>query len=46
MNDSRFAANGFSLYVAISDNIFKIDENQNFEFGISLQEKQSVLAQI
>ena len=46
MNDSRFAANGFSPYVAISDNIFKIDENQNFEFGISLQEKQSVLAQI
>ena len=46
MNDSRFAVDGFSPYAAISDNIFKINENQNFEFGISLQEKQSVLAQI
>jgi hypothetical protein len=46
MNDSRFAVNGFSPYLAIPDNIFKIDENQTFEFGLSLQEKQSVLSQI
>ena len=46
MNDARFAAKEFSPYAAISDNIFKIDQNQTFEFGMSLQEKQSVLAQI
>jgi hypothetical protein len=46
MNDSRFAASGFSPYTAISDNIFKIDENQAFEFGMSLQEKQEVLSKI
>ena len=46
MNDSRFAAEGFSPYTAISDNIFKIDENQTFEFGMSLQEKQEVLSKI
>ena len=46
MNDSRFAAEWFSPYAAISDNIFKVDENQTFEFGMSLQEKQTVLAQI
>jgi hypothetical protein len=46
MNDSRFAVDGFSPYAAISDNIFKINESQTFDFGISLQEKQSILAQI
>lgn len=46
MNDSRFAVDGFSPYAAISDNIFKINESQTFDFGISLQEKQSVLTQI
>ena len=46
MNDPRFSANGFSPYVSISDNIFKIDESQDFEFGFSLQEKQKVLSEI
>ena len=46
MNDARFSAGSFSPYETISDNIFKIDENQTFKFGISLQEKQSVLAEI
>lgn len=46
MNDSRFAAEWFSPYAAISDNIFKIDENQTFEFGMSLQEKQEILSKI
>ena len=46
MNDAKFIAKDFSPYAAISDNIFKIDENQNFEFGMSLQEKQNVLSQI
>ena len=46
MNDARFAASGFSPYTTISDNIFKIDENQTFEFGMSLQEKQEVISEI
>ncbi len=46
MNNDRFAADDFSPYTTISDNIFMIDENQTFEFGMSLQEKQSVLTQI
>ena len=46
MNDSRFAAEWFSPYAEISDNIFKIDENQTFEFWISLKEKQDILEQI
>ena len=46
MNDPRFATEWFSPYVTISDNIFKIDENQNFEFGISSWEKQQVLQEI
>ena len=46
MNDPRFSANGFSPYASISDNIFKIDESQDFEFGFSLQEKQKVLSEI
>ena len=46
MNDARFASNGFSPYTNIPDNIFKIDENETFEFGLSLQEKQKVLSEI
>jgi hypothetical protein len=46
MNDARFAASGFSPYTTISDNIFKIDGNQTFEFGMSLQEKQEVISEI
>ena len=46
MNDSRFVARGFSPYTAIPDNIFKINENQTFGFGMSLLDKQSVLTQI
>lgn len=46
LNDPRFAVNGFSPYAAVSDNIFKIDESQNFEFGMSVTEKQAVLEQI
>ena len=46
MNDDRFASNAFSPYASISDNIFKIDENQTFEFGLSLQEKHKVLSEI
>lgn len=43
MNDSRFATDGFSPYKSISDNIFKVEESQSFEFGMSLPEKQQVL---
>ena len=43
MNDYRFAAEGFSPYTSISDNIFKIDENQNFEFGVSLKEQKEII---
>lgn len=46
MNDSRFAAEWFSPYATISDNIFKIDENKTFEFGMSLQDKDDVLKEI
>lgn len=46
LNDSRFSVNGFSPYAAVSDNIFKIDGSQNFEFGMSDAEKQAVLEQI
>ena len=46
MNDARFAAQWFSPYTSIPDNIFKIDENQNYNFGVSLQEKQEILQKI
>ncbi len=46
MNDARFKSSGFSPYTAIPDNIFKINENQTFEFGVSLQEKQWILQRI
>jgi len=46
MNDAKFAANGFSPYTTISDNIFKIDENQTFALWVSLQEKQQILQRI
>ncbi len=46
LNDARFSANDFSPYASISDNIFKIDESQTFEFGFSLKEKEKVLSEI
>lgn len=41
MNDAKFSANNFSPYVNISENIFKVDENQTFEFGISRKNKSN-----
>ena len=41
MNDGRFAIKWFSPYTAIPDNIFKIDENQTFEFGISMKDNNN-----
>ena len=41
MNDIRFAAPWFSPYTTISDNIFKIDENQTFDFGISMKDENN-----
>ena len=46
LNNSTFASESFSPYSLIDTNIFKVDENQTFEFGMSLQEKQDVLDQI
>ena len=46
LNDDFFASNQFSPYTSADKNIFKIDENQTFEFWISLQEKQDVLNKI
>lgn len=46
MNDDRFYDENFSPYTTITDNIFKIDENQTFWFWISLQEKQNILNKI
>ena len=46
LNDGVFASEGFSPYNLIDNNIFKVDENQTFEFWISLQERQNILSQI
>ncbi len=46
LNDPIFANENFSPYNLMNNNIFKEDENQNFEFWISLQEKQDILNQI
>jgi len=46
LNDDFFASNQFSPYTSADKNIFKIDENQTYEFWISLQEKQDVLNKI
>lgn len=46
LNDLVFSDENFSPYTPIDKNIFKVDENQTFEFWISLQEKQDVLNQI
>lgn len=46
LNNAVFASDNFSPYNLIDNNIFKVDENQTFEFWISLQEKQNILNQI
>ena len=46
LNDDFFASNQFSPYTSADKNIFKVNENQTFEFWISLQEKQDVLNKI
>ena len=46
LNDSEFRSNSFSPYQKISKNIFKISNDETFEFWMSLQEKQNVLAGI
>ena len=46
LNDWVFASEGFSPYNLIDNNIFKVDENQTFDFWLSLQERQNILSQI
>ena len=46
LNNAVFASEKFSPYNSIGNNIFKEDESQNFEFWISLQDKQNILNQI
>ena len=46
LNNTSFANENFSPYASIDADLFQIDENQSFEFGISLQEKQEILNQI
>ena len=46
INNPKFAENGFSPYALIEWNIFEISDAEDFEFGISLQEKQAVLTEI
>lgn len=46
MNDPRFSAKDFSPYSSLSDNIFKVDKNQNFNFNLSDSQKQEVLQKI
>lgn len=46
LNNTSFANENFSPYASIDADLFQIDENQIFEFGISLQGKQEILNQI
>jgi hypothetical protein len=46
LNDWVFASEGFSPYNLIDNNIFKVDENQTFDFWLALQERQNILSQI
>lgn len=46
INNPKFAENGFSPYTLIEWNIFEISDELDFEFWISLQEKQTILAEI
>ncbi len=46
LNDPIFAGDNFSPYTSIDTNIFKVNENQNFELWISLQEKKQILDKI
>ena len=44
--DEKWIITAFSPYCKIDGNIFKVDENQDFEFGISSQEKDIILQRI
>ena len=46
INNSKFQEVNFSPYNLISENIFEVSDEENYEFWISLQEKQAVLAEI
>lgn len=46
INNQKFAERNFSPYTLIEWNIFEISYDEEFEFGMSLQEKQVVLAEI
>ena len=46
LNHPAFKAENFSPYIAIPGNVFKIDKNQTFEFGLSTTEKLNVLLNI
>ena len=46
INNPNFADSKFSPYTLIEWNIFEVSEEENFEFWMSLQEKQNVLAEI
>lgn len=46
INNQKFAESNFSPYTLIEWNIFEISDEENFEFWMSLQEKQAVLAEI
>ena len=46
LNNANFLGENFSPYVTIKENLFKIDENQTFQFWMSLQEKQNILNEI
>ena len=46
INNQKFMESNFSPYTLIEWNIFEISDEENFEFGMSLQEKQAVLTEI
>jgi len=46
LNDGVFASADFSPYLNIHENIFKMDETQNFKFWVSVQDKLDILNKI
>ena len=46
LNNNEFLKPGFSPYSLINWNLFELSEDENFEFWVSLQEKQKVLQEI
>jgi len=46
LDNQYFLSNTFSPYEKIPGNIFGVDENQMYNFGISITEREAVLKEI